>query len=467
MEIITFGCRLNLYESEAMRVLAREAGLSDAVIFNSCAVTGEAERQVGQAIRRKRRERPDAVLVVTGCAAQINPEKYAVLPEVNFVLGNEAKMKAEVWGEIGQKQRKENGTPAFAGVTVSFEGGLSTTNDVMPATCRAEAAKQRRGKAGISFGLDGKIITSDIAQAKEASSPLVRGFAGGLTRGFVQVQNGCDHACTYCIIPQGRGRSRSVPLETITAQTRLLLEKGYPEIALTGVDITSYGSDLLGQPSLGLMVKRLLMQVPELRRLRLSSLDPMEIDEDLWKLIESEPRLMPQLHLSLQSGDDMVLKRMKRRHTRKDIERLVLRARAARPDMVFGADAIAGFPTETDAMFENTYRFLEELDFTWLHVFPYSARKGTPAARMPQVPMAVRKARAARLRELGEKAVHRHIDGLVGQKIEVHVEQPFLARTPSFAEVVLLSPEEVGSVVQVEGLRREGERLIAQRVKRA
>jgi threonylcarbamoyladenosine tRNA methylthiotransferase MtaB len=308
---------------------------------------------------------------------------------------------------------------------------------------------------------DAITIHTDIEQATEAPSPSVSGFAGGLTRGFVQVQNGCDHACTYCVIPQGRGRSRSVPLETISVQTRLLLEKGYPEIALTGVDITSYGSDLLGQPSLGLMVKRLLMQVPELRRLRLSSLDPMEIDEDLWKLIESEPRLMPQLHLSLQAGDDMVLKRMKRRHTRRDIENLVSRARAARPDMVFGADVIAGFPTETDEMFENTYRLLEELDFTWLHVFPYSARKGTSAAKMPQVRVAVRKARAARLRGLGEKAVHRHIDGLVGQKIEVHVEQPFLGRTPSFAEVALLSPEEVGSVIRVEGLRREKGRLVA------
>jgi threonylcarbamoyladenosine tRNA methylthiotransferase MtaB len=314
---------------------------------------------------------------------------------------------------------------------------------------------------------DAITIHTDIEQATEAPSPLVSGFAGGLTRGFVQVQNGCDHACTYCVIPQGRGRSRSVPLETISVQTRLLLEKGYPEIALTGVDITSYGSDLLGQPSLGLMVKRLLMQVPELRRLRLSSLDPMEIDEDLWKLIESEPRLMPQLHLSLQAGDDMVLKRMKRRHTRRDIENLVSRARAARPDMVFGADVIAGFPTETDEMFENTYRLLEELDFTWLHVFPYSARKGTSAAKMPQVRVAVRKARAARLRGLGEKAVHRHIDGLVGQKIEVHVEQPFLGRTPSFAEVALLSPEEVGSVIRVEGLRREGREACRARVKRA
>ncbi len=413
-DIVTFGCRLNLYESEAIRKLAVQAGLGDLVVVNSCAVTAEAERQTRQAIRKARRERPEATIIVTGCAAQIDPEKYAALPEVDFVLGNEEKMKAETYRAIA-KDKKE------------------------------------------------KIACHDISAAREACAPLVSSFAGGLTRGFVEVQNGCDHACTYCVIPFGRGVSRSVPLETIVAQTRLLLAQGYPEIALTGVDITSYGADLPEKPSLGRMVKKLLAQVPELKRLRLSSIDPFEVDKELWDVIEHEPRLMPCLHLSLQAGDDMILKRMKRRHTAEDIRRFVTRARAARPEMVFGADLIAGFPTEDETMAENTYRLVEETGLTWLHVFPYSARKGTPAAKMPQVAMPVRKERAARLRALGEKAAARHIESLIGQKIEIHVEQPQLGRTPTFAEVKLLSPERVGDVILIEGVGREGLQLVAQK----
>jgi len=431
IHVITFGCRLNLYESEAMRALAQKAGLSRVIIVNTCAVTAEAERQAKQTIRRARRENPDSLMIVTGCAAQIDPEKYAALDEVDFVVGNEAKMQKETFVRIAQ-----------------FASSLP----------RAQEGARNDGE------VKGKIIFGDMASVSEAPLPLVTSFAGGLTRGFVEVQNGCDHRCTYCIIPYGRGASRSVPLGQIAAQTRVLLEQGYPEISLTGVDLTSYGADLPGQPSLGLMVKRLLMEVPELKRLRLSSLDPSEVDADLWKLIENEPRLMPCLHLSLQSGDDMILKRMKRRHTRQDIYDFVARARAARPLMTFGADVIAGFPTEDDAMAENTYRLLEELSFTWLHVFPYSARKGTPAARMPQVPMEARKARAARLRGLGASAVARHIDSLVGQRLAVHVEQPLLARTPSFAEVKLEQREKVGSVIDVEGVAREGDKLLAHKI---
>jgi len=435
LDLVTFGCRLNLYESEAMRTLAQQAGMTSAVIINTCAVTAEAERQAKQAIRKARRAHPGALVIVTGCAAQINPEKYAALPEVDFVVGNEAKMKAETFVRMAQ----------------------------LAPSLRAQRSNPGPQENNDEVGW-GKIITGDMALMREAPTPLVSSFAGGLTRGFVEVQNGCDHRCTYCIIPYGRGASRSVPLETIVQQVRLLLAQGYPEIALTGVDITSYGADLPGQPNLGLMIKRLLMQVPELKRLRLSSLDPKEIDPDLWRLIEREERVMPHLHLSLQSGDDMILKRMKRRHSRQDLYDFVARARAARPEITFGADIIAGFPTEDDAMAAHTYALLEELDFTWLHVFPYSARQGTPAAKMPMVPSAVRKARAARLRALGERAVHKHIEGLVGRRLAVHVEQPTLARAPSFAEVKLSSPEAVGSVILVEGVAREGSRLLARKV---
>lgn len=417
--VITFGCRLNLYESEAIRKLAAQAGLTDVVVVNSCAVTGEAERQTRQAIRKARRERPDSILIVTGCAAQLDPEKYAALPEVDFVLGNEAKLQEE-----------------------TYEALL--------------AAKERRQTL--------RIIHREAAAMREAVAPLISSFAGGLTRGFVEIQNGCNHACTFCVVPAVRGPSRSVPLETVVAQTRALLAQDYPEIALTGVDITSYGADLPQQTTLGRLIKNLLARAPELKRLRLSSLDPSEIDEDLWDLIAREPRLMPHLHLSMQAGDDMVLKRMKRRHSAADLRALIARARALRPDMVFGADLIAGFPTESDEMFAHTAALIEELNLTWLHVFPYSARQGTPAARMKQVPGPLRKERAARLRAIGEKAVARHLDGLVGQKIEVHVEQPLLARAPSFAEIKLLSPETVGSVILVEGMAREGERLVARRI---
>ena len=394
-EIITFGCRLNAYESEVIRGLARRAGLADAVIVNTCAVTAEAERQARQAIRRARRARPEARIIVTGCAAQINPRAFAAMPEVDRVLGNEDKLRIE-----------------------SF-----------------------------CADLDEPVLVGDIMAVKETAGHLIQGFEGR-ARAFVQVQQGCDHRCTFCIIPYGRGPSRSVPVGRVVAQVRTLLANGYREVVLTGVDLTAYGLDLPGRPSLGSMVRRLLAQVPELERLRLSSLDPVEMDRELIRLIAEEPRLMPHLHLSLQAGDDMVLKRMKRRHSRADAVDLCARIRRLRPDVAFGADLIAGFPTETEAAFQNTLSLIEDCGLTWLHVFPYSERPGTPAARMPQVPVPVRKARAARLRAAGEAARGRFLESRVGTQAQVLVEKEELGRSEHFAPVRLDRSAEPGIVVR-------------------
>jgi threonylcarbamoyladenosine tRNA methylthiotransferase MtaB len=372
-QILTFGCRLNAFESEVMRGHAAGVGLPDAIIVNTCAVTAEAERQARKAIRKARREHPDARIIVTGCAAQIDPAGYAAMPEVDHVLGNAEKLQAE-----------------------SFQ----------------------RFAAG-----DGaRIVVDDIMAVRATAGHLVTGF-GGRPRAFVQVQQGCDHRCTFCIIPYGRGPSRSVPIGEIVQQVRTLVEDGTREVVLTGVDITAYGGDLPGRPTLGQMARRLLAQVPALQRLRLSSLDPVEVDADLLQLIGAEPRLMPHLHLSLQSGNDLILKRMKRRHGRRDAIDLCARLRAARPDIVFGADLIAGFPTETEAMFADTLRLVEECGLTFLHVFPYSARRGTPAARMPQLPGAARKERAARLRAAGDAARRRFFAGRIGRDSQVLVEK--------------------------------------------
>jgi threonylcarbamoyladenosine tRNA methylthiotransferase MtaB len=406
--VITFGCRLNTYESEVMRQHAVAAGLADAVIVNTCAVTGEAERQARQAIRKIRREKPNAKIIVTGCAAQVNPDMFAAMDEVDYVIGNDIKMQQESY--------------------------LLPTGE--------------------------RIRVSDIQKVRDAAAHLVQGFEGK-SRAFVQVQNGCDHRCTFCIVPYGRGPSRSVPVDAIVEQVRTLTDQGYREMALTGVDITSYGADLPEKITLGQMIRRVLDLVPDMPRLRLSSLDPVEVDEDLWRLIADEPRLMPHLHISLQAGDDMILKRMKRRHASADIVRFCERARSLRPEITFGADIIAGFPTETDEMFANTMRLVETCGLTWLHVFPYSARSGTPAARMPQVKGEIRRARAAQLRALGEKAMQRHLDSLVGQRLDVLVEKPELGRTPSFAEARLLAPAPVGEVVTVECAAREGSQIVA------
>lgn len=393
VSVLTFGCRLNTYESEAMRDLASRALAGDAtrsghaagtIVVNTCAVTAEAERQARQAIRRAHRDNPGARIIVTGCAAQIAPDKWAAIPGVERVIGNADKLKPETWAAL----------------------------DALPAP------------------------VSDIMAATETAAHLVTEFAGR-ARAFVQVQQGCDHRCTFCVIPFGRGPSRSVPIGVIVEQVRALVAAGYREVVLTGVDITSYGPDLPGRPSLGQMVRRLLALVPDLPRLRLSSLDPVEVDDDLWRLIAEEPRLMPHLHLSLQHGADLILKRMKRRHLRADAIAMAERARRLRPDMVFGADLIAGFPTETETHFAETLSLVEACNLSFLHVFPYSERPDTPAARMPQLPVPLRRERAARLREEGARAAARLFTARIGQEEAVLFEHPDRGHTEHFAPLRL------------------------------
>lgn len=415
IEVVNFGCRLNSYEGEVIKQQAQSAGLENALIFNSCAVTAEAERQVKQAIRRARKENPQARIIVTGCGAQINPAQYAGMAEVDKVIGNEEKLTQSVYASL----RGAMGGEATRPGPLHFAGDSE------------------------------KIMVNDIMSVRETASHMVASFEGR-ARAFVQVQNGCNHRCTFCIIPYGRGNSRSVPIGEIVAQVRALVEAGYHEIVLTGVDISDYGKDLPGAPTLGQMIRRLLALVPGLSRLRLSSIDAVEVDDDLYRLIEQEPRLMPHLHISLQAGDDMVLKRMKRRHLRGDIVAFCEKVRRLRPDMVFGADIIAGFPTETDAMFENTLRLVDELGLIYLHVFPYSARSGTPAAKMPQVPGHVRKARAAALREAGEKQLAAYLQSQVGKTAQVVVEKPRLGRSEHFAMVELDSQHVPGELVDVD-----------------
>lgn len=410
-EIITFGCRLNAYESEVMRNLAGPEN-DDVVIVNTCAVTGEAERQARQAIRRARRERPNARIVVTGCAAQISPESFARMPEVDQVLGNREKMQAKSW--------------------------------------TADADRTTR------------VRVSDIAQVRETASHLISGFETH-TRAFVQVQNGCDHRCTFCIIPHGRGPSRSVPPTQVIEQIRLLVAGGVGEVVLSGVDLTAYGEDLPAQPPLGSLVRRVLRETPNLRRLRLSSIDPVEIDDELWRAIGEEDRLMPHLHLSLQAGDDVVLKRMKRRHLRDDVRTIVARARELRPGIVFGADVIAGFPTETDEMFENTLALVEELKLVYLHVFPYSARPETPAARMPQLSGPVRKVRAARLRAVGARAQRRLLETKLGRTHEILMESGDVGRTRDFVRVRVRDGAAPGTVVHVLATAIDDDVLVADR----
>ncbi len=407
-QILTFGCRLNAYESEVMRGHAEASGLGDAVIVNTCAVTLEAERQARQAIRRARRENPQAQIIVTGCSAQIDPARYAAMPEVDRVLGNLEKLEPDAFGPQATEP----------------------------------------------------LLVSDIMQARETASHLIEGFEGH-TRAFIQVQQGCDHRCTFCIIPFGRGNNRSVPIGEIVRQIQLLVENGVAEVVFTGVDITGYGQDLPGQPTLGQLCRRLLANVPDLKRLRLSSVDPVELDPDILRLLAEEPRFMPHLHLSLQAGDDMILKRMKRRHLARDVERVCAEARAARPDVVFGADIIAGFPTETEAMFANSLRIVEACDVTWLHVFPYSERPGTPAARMPQVAKPLRKERALRLRELGERQVKRFLDSRIGSEASVLIEKDGLGRSEHFAPVAMTGPlgKRVGGIVAARITARNGQQL--------
>ncbi|MFK7753912.1 MAG: tRNA (N(6)-L-threonylcarbamoyladenosine(37)-C(2))-methylthiotransferase MtaB [Sedimentitalea sp.] len=393
----TLGCRLNAYETEAMKDLSAAAGANGVVVVNTCAVTSEAVRKARQDIRKLRRDNPDARMVVTGCAAQTEPATFAAMPEVDVVLGNTEKMQAPTWRALA------NGDPK-------------------------------------------PVQVDDIMAVTKASDHVIDGF-GTRARAYVQVQNGCDHRCTFCIIPYGRGNSRSVTADVVVAQIQRLVERGYNEVVLTGVDLTSWGADLPATPRLGDLVQRILMQVPELSRLRISSIDSIEVDDALMDAIAHQPRLMPHLHLSLQHGDDLILKRMKRRHLRDDAIEFCATARALRPDMTFGADIIAGFPTETEAQFEQSVALLKACHLTWLHVFPYSPRPGTPAARMPQVEGVVIKARAARLRAAAQQQVLDHLQGQVGETHQVLMENPTMGRTAQFAQVRFETPHPVGQIV--------------------
>jgi threonylcarbamoyladenosine tRNA methylthiotransferase MtaB len=400
-EVITFGCRLNAFESEVIRRAAAAAGLTGAVIVNTCAVTAEAERQARQAIRGARRRHPKARIVVTGCAAHLSPERYAALPEVDHVLDNQAKLLPRSY-------------------------------------LRNEAT---------------------LPDPSEAAPHLVDGFEGKC-RAFLEVQQGCDHRCTFCIIPYARGASRSVPMGVIADQARRLVADDYREIVLTGVDLTAYGTDLPGRPSLGQMVRRLLAAVPELQRLRLSSLDPAEIDAELWRLLAEEERLMPHLHLSLQAGDDLILKRMKRRHSRGQAIAVAKRARELRTEVALGADLIAGFPTETEEMFRHSLDLIAECGLAFVHVFPYSVRAGTPAARMPQLPGAVIKERAARLRAAGKAALAAELSARVGSETDVLIERPGMGRASFYAAVSFTAPGTVGSVQRMRLIGASGPNLI-------
>jgi threonylcarbamoyladenosine tRNA methylthiotransferase MtaB len=421
VEVVTFGCRLNTSESEVMQRLAAEAGLTDAIVVNTCAVTAEATRQARQTIRRMKRENPNARIIVTGCAAQTEPEVFAEMAEVDRVIGNDEKMKAEAWGET-------------------------------------RTALSRGPDFGVAASE--KVAVNDIMAVREQALHLVDGLTGR-SRAFVQVQNGCDHRCTFCVIPFGRGNSRSVPMGEVVAQVLKLVENGYREVVLTGVDITSYGQGLPGEPKLGALVKAILKHVPALERLRISSIDSVEADPDLMDVIAGEARFMPHLHLSLQAGDDMVLKRMKRRHLRADAIRFCEEVRSLRPDMVFGADIIAGFPTETEEMFARSLDIVDACGLTHLHVFPFSPRKGTPAARMPQVARDVVKDRARRLRAKGEAALAAHLDGMVGRTFRVLSETNSMGRTEHFTPVRLTGPVEPGRIVPIAIAGHDGREAIA------
>ncbi len=417
VEIITFGCRLNAFESEVIRHAAAGAGLADAVIVNTCAVTAEAERQARQAIRRARREHPAARIIVTGCAATLAPERYAALPGVDLVLDNQAKLRPESYRDPHPPAAAAAGPPSPAvreRVNHHRAAPLSRT--------AGEGARAHRARAG------------------EGNNRV---------RAYLQVQQGCDHRCTFCIIPYARGPSRSVPPDALIAQASALVEEGCREIVLTGVDLTAYGADLPDRPSLGRLARQLLAAVPRLPRLRLSSLDPAEIDEELWALFGDEPRLMPHLHLSLQAGDDLILKRMKRRHSRDQAIAAAGRARDVRPEVAIGADLIAGFPTEKEAMFQRSLDLVEECGIAFLHVFPYSPRPGTPAARMPQLDPALARERAARLRQAGAARLAAELAQRVGGDGEVLVERPGLARAGFYAAVEVDGALPVGSIERV------------------
>ncbi len=415
LDIVTFGCRLNITESEVIRREAAAAGIDDAVVVNTCNVTSEAVRQARQTIRRIKRERPGARIVVTGCAAQTAPETFAAMPAVDRVIGNEEKLSAAAW---------------------------TRTRDALHAPS------------------PDKIAVADIMAVKRHTMQAVDSLEGH-TRAFLQVQNGCDHRCTFCIIPFGRGNSRFVPIDEVVAQARRLCGNGYREIVLTGVDITSYGANAADAPRLGTLVKRILKDIPELSRLRLSSIDSVEADDDLLDALGNEPRLMPHLHLSLQAGDDLILKRMKRRHSRDDAIAFCEQVRKLRPDVAFGADFIAGFPTESEDMFARSLDLVDECGLTQLHVFPFSPRPGTPAARMPLIDRAVIKQRAQRLREKGEQRLRAHLDCEIGARRLVLTERGGIGRTEQFTAVRLAAPVEPGTFLDLTIAGHDGRQLLA------
>jgi len=406
IDIVTFGCRLNTYESEVIRREAGAAGLDNTAVVNTCAVTAEAVRQAKQTIRRLKREQPETRIVVTGCAAQAEPTTFAAMAEVDRVVGNEEKFDADI------------------------------------------------------LAAGGKVAVSDIMAVKAMRPHAINGIEGR-TRAFVQVQNGCDHRCTFCIIPYGRGNSRSLPMDDVVAQVQRVVDGGYREVVLTGVDITSYGMDLPGTPRLGALVKRILREMPALARLRLSSIDSVEADTDLFDAVANEPRLMPHLHLSLQAGDDLILKRMKRRHSRTDAIAFCSQVRRLRPEVAFGADIIAGFPTESEAMFTRSLDLVDDCGLTQLHVFPFSLRPGTPAARMPQIERSIVKDRARRLREKGDAALRRHLEREIGASRRVLAESRALGRTEQFTPVRLAAPVEPGVILDLTMMGHDGRHLLA------
>ena len=416
-KFMTQGCRLNAYETEAMKELAHAAGLNNVVVVNTCAVTAEAVRKSKQEIRKLRRENPKAQMIVTGCAAQIEPKTFSEMTEVDLVVGNTEKMQANTWKNISK-------SPDFVGVTE-------------------------------------KILVDDIMSVQDTAGHLIDGF-GTRSRAYVQVQNGCDHRCTFCIIPYGRGNSRSVPAGVVVDQIQRLVGKGYNEIVLTGVDITSWGVDLPMLPKLGDLVQRILKLVPDLPRLRISSIDSVEADPALIDAVASEMRLMPHLHLSLQAGDDMILKRMKRRHLRADAIEFCTKMRMARPDIIYGADIIAGFPTETEEMFENSLKLIEDCNLTWLHIFPFSPRQGTPAALMPQMDKSIIKERAGRLRARGDIAVQKHLEMQIGIKHKILMENNRMGRTEGFTEVLFSSDKLKGAIVDAIITEKTQTQLIAE-----
>ena len=415
VDVVTFGCRLNAAESEVIRREAESAGLTDTVVVNTCAVTAEAVRQARQTIRALRRDRPQAKIVVTGCAAQTEPQTFTGMPEIDRVLGNSEKLSAAMWQDT---------------------------------------------RAAFDVGSSPKAIVNDIMSVRHTAPHLVESFSGRC-RAFVQVQNGCDHRCTFCIIPYGRGNSRSVPMGAVVADVERLVANNYNEIVLTGVDLTSYGGDLPGTPKLGTLVKQILRHVPELKRLRLSSIDSIEADRDLIDAFAQQDRLMPHLHLSLQAGDDLILKRMKRRHARGDAIDFCRLLRSVRPDVVFGADIIAGFPTETEEMFARSLDLVDECGLTHLHVFPFSPRPGTPAARMPQLDRRIIKERAQRLRTHGALALRRHLEAETGVTRRVLLESQLIGRTEQFTAVTLSRTAVPGTIVDVKIGGHDGERLLA------